>query len=922
MANALTGDFDVVAEFTLGAANRVLAAMHCGGRLPHSWSLRVSEYVYHQLDPRKLGATGVRHYVDTAGKPIVNPLAVARAAARESVAQAPRPSCPEPETPVNIPKPVPIHAAARSGILVGPGSPIDLFPKHLNGVAQLQLGVPTVSLAANSDSEVTIHTYVLAHYLADPDSLIIPNFLRGEFQTTIAVQEVASAAGRFINVDLAGKSGSAQFVPNWVGSPWESEADQLDAINRAVQSSLQTSFEPSSTPLPSNLVHLKFKTLTNGPALAMLMDLPGGNPSGPPDPASVTNTFLIDGDDFAFGISDEFVQTMVAGSISDLKAQTDSFTVTGHITIVPNPFGEDVTTPVSATYDITLNSVTLALQDATADFPNGYMVVTIQGSANTKSVFPDVDFTATQNLTLELLDSTWGSTADVIAVGDPSVDLHAPGITPDWIINQFKPDAVDTVRNKIARFLAEMNPGLRKQLSAKLNLGDFLKSMMNPTPKPGAAPVTEVDPALAYTSFEIRSSGIVLHGSLSVPRWPKPHVEFGFYDVRGAGPFPLLHGEYNALNSWIPGGTVQEFIWHQEDGPTVHDDNATFIFEELAGKTDALLHLCLMIKGKRITAGGPIGYDAVSAESFCAWRSRLNFTRSGNSAKETLPRIALTQTTQRGGLELIGHTSPWLPTGTAPQYASNVIVHFPDQQSLAHLDLLSEALKASGRSDTASAIVVPLKPDQLAHARPADGILFADDIDAWAEHLDVRRHPATAILGSNGEITWKKDGTISTDEFAAALKQHLVAGAESAVDLLASRVVAGQLPPNFVFDSGAGGELTLRKLVGRPVVVVFCSAHSAVSNQTVRELEQNFARLAQPPALLAITQQDSRNEAVREAARSKHVTVVPDTEGEIAQAYGITIWPTTVFVDANGLVNSVSYGRLNLPTPEPSAKAV
>jgi len=41
MANDLTGDYDVVAEFTLGAANQVLAAMHSGNRLPHSWSLLV-----------------------------------------------------------------------------------------------------------------------------------------------------------------------------------------------------------------------------------------------------------------------------------------------------------------------------------------------------------------------------------------------------------------------------------------------------------------------------------------------------------------------------------------------------------------------------------------------------------------------------------------------------------------------------------------------------------------------------------------------------------------------------------------------------------------------------------------------------------------------------------------------------------------
>ena len=43
MANQLTGDFDVVAEFGIPAANRLLAAMHRSGRFPHSATLRVDD---------------------------------------------------------------------------------------------------------------------------------------------------------------------------------------------------------------------------------------------------------------------------------------------------------------------------------------------------------------------------------------------------------------------------------------------------------------------------------------------------------------------------------------------------------------------------------------------------------------------------------------------------------------------------------------------------------------------------------------------------------------------------------------------------------------------------------------------------------------------------------------------------------------
>ncbi|MDQ3242230.1 MAG: hypothetical protein M3Q09_00655 [Gemmatimonadota bacterium] len=43
MANDLTGDFDVVAQFAIPAVDRVLAAMHRIERFPHSIALRVDD---------------------------------------------------------------------------------------------------------------------------------------------------------------------------------------------------------------------------------------------------------------------------------------------------------------------------------------------------------------------------------------------------------------------------------------------------------------------------------------------------------------------------------------------------------------------------------------------------------------------------------------------------------------------------------------------------------------------------------------------------------------------------------------------------------------------------------------------------------------------------------------------------------------
>ena len=77
MYNELTGDFGVVAEFAIPAANRVLAAMHRSERFLHSITVRVDDNARPGPpgDRPTIGPTIVRS-VDTFGDPIVDPTRV------------------------------------------------------------------------------------------------------------------------------------------------------------------------------------------------------------------------------------------------------------------------------------------------------------------------------------------------------------------------------------------------------------------------------------------------------------------------------------------------------------------------------------------------------------------------------------------------------------------------------------------------------------------------------------------------------------------------------------------------------------------------------------------------------------------------------------------------------------------------------
>src|SRR5262245_30972834 len=68
MANALTGDFDVVAEFGVLAVDRLLAAMHQTERFLHSFSVRVDDNPH----PTRPGTPAVIGVIDAFGDPIAN----------------------------------------------------------------------------------------------------------------------------------------------------------------------------------------------------------------------------------------------------------------------------------------------------------------------------------------------------------------------------------------------------------------------------------------------------------------------------------------------------------------------------------------------------------------------------------------------------------------------------------------------------------------------------------------------------------------------------------------------------------------------------------------------------------------------------------------------------------------------------------
>ena len=872
MANDLTGDFDVVAQFPTPTANRILAAMHRAERFPHSISMRVD---------------------DTPRGPKVHPAAISivdafgDATVNQDRVGDPIDVIGEPAVSNSL---YAVLDAVVNGDLLGVH--VDpIVPSHLKGRAQLQLFPPTIDVSDSSGSRITVRMDLLARYFPDKHTARLAEFVRGQLHISAPIAQMGSLSAQVVDIDFKSSQVTVDFTPTWSSRPLT--AEDHAAINLLIRNALKSSFLPSNTVVPSRIRHLLFKTLPGPPAtIAVLLNLGGQGQGGPGNPGSANRVFLGAGDDFAYAAGVDFIRKTFQPTLD---------------AIVSNPIP-----PISIlgeSYTITINTATIALVA-------GRMVLTFEGRARTPaSWLPDFDFVVRQTLTL----AVDGATADFV-VGQLS--LHLPNDILNFIASPFKGAATQRIAQLRDQALedAQAHQTVRGLLSAQENLGVFLNSLFA---APRRKPVPPRAVKLAYTAVDIQPSGVILHGSLGVQDWPPPRVEFelipeavdeahfGGANVMDAGP------DYSALRSWIPGGVIQQYEWHAQ-GQTQHfiDPNRFVLLHQgplvsagvaMRPAIPAYHPTCLTIRGTRLSASGPVVAEPVTA-TVCGYSSFPVF--GGDLVNELLPMIALVERDPHGLVHVTGHT--FARTDSDGAAVPNLLVHFGDERSAASIELLIDSLRSAGRDDGGTAVVVVLPPEQLRAARYVPGVTYADNHDqAWNALFGVKPGDGavTLIAGPGRKVGWRHEGEIDREALGAALR-NLEAGKPVGVRVLGSEVRIGQPPPNLLFEYTPGANLTLRKLSGQRAVLVFWKTGSQQSIDAVRDAQITEARGAQPPIVIAINDGETADAARRAAAdHGLSASLLTDPDRQISRAYGVTVWPTIIDVDDSGVVTRIQYGR-------------
>ncbi|MGB8799239.1 MAG: redoxin domain-containing protein [Candidatus Acidiferrales bacterium] len=905
MSNAITGDFDVVAQFTILAADRVLAAMHQTERFLHSLTASVNDNPSPGTVVNNPVVVGV---VDAFGDAVTNQNLVGKPQPLSGSAAVANPLFARVDPIIN------------AGVISAGGS---VIPSHLSGTAQLQLFPPTVDVPDNKGSNLLVRMNTMARYFPDKNTAPLAEFIRGDLFITAAVNQIAVPSGHMVNIDFKAQDAVINFTPSY-SSNTLSAAD-LAGINQLIRNALQTSFLPSSASLPSNIAQVQFKTMLTSSmkALAIMLNVT----SHAANPSSFADIFVNPTDDFAFAAGREFVLAQLQPVINNLLSQ---------------PF-PDIRFNLNLLLTTWHVSYPVTLQSASFDLQPGEIVMNIQGHAGQSNhgALGPFDF----SLSLDFSLAPAGTTA-VLVPGSVSVNISGVTGLVAEIVDLFTGKVSDAV--KAARDQALSQSGaddmVQSMFDTNANLGNFLNSLLKPATS--NAPVPSQQITLTYNSIEIQQAGIVLRGSLSLLPWAPIHVEFEQVPANvgtGPGSAILPHPpDYSALKSWIPGGTVGQYEWSTEGAEQAYPfeiDPHKFILlssmsvgEEAdvaitssssaarAASTSssaggvalpAYTPLCLTVQGTRISPSGPETYQQVSATACGYTRTNVfggNIIATLGTASAS---IALTRPGTSGHVQVVGYTTAQPgQNGSAPP---NLLVHFPGAKSASELSLLTEALGRSERSDVDTAVIAVLSPGQLPTAPFVPGVIYADDRDGtWTQAFsggDANR-PLTLIINPKGATVWKQEGSIEIASLCAALKKYLAPTTGVRVQFARLNARIGQPAPNFLFEPAPGRELPLRKVTGRELELVFWRSISKPSIDAVLGLQTTpGASAAQAPVVLAINDGESPELARAIAAESGFTaTLVTDPKRQISSAYGVTMWPTVISIDAAGFITGIRFG--------------
>jgi len=915
MANNLTGDFEAALEVSVRQLNGLIATLHQRGadnaaptKFIHSTTLRVSAAPIELDVPGAhigtwLGAVASQFLVpDSKNETLTLAVNKLPPGVAEEISSA----------FAGWQNPVPVSGAGTTAV---------------RGKAEVQISTPSLSIENGTTSAVTISVFIRAHYYPDQGTLDLPSPINGEVRIIYKVSVVATASGPKLQVTPTENDDEIRFIPK-AGTL---SSDEADAIQQQIVKAVRGSFRPTEVNLPQGFSFSEFRGLksgsgSNSQALALPVTLSPDPPAG--DIHSLKQLLLGD-KDIALAVSREYIDKVFQPLRDSLISQISQTQITETLEL-------GIASP-SVTYSLRLTSgPSLAWRNGGMD-----LSMTIHAKSDT-SLAPDANITISQALTFSLNVSS--QNVALQSAGNPAVGFTLSSLD-DLLPASIRRDAENKIKNSFIAARDQVIPPVSAGIS-----GAFIQSLANI--RSGLRSFDDSSSA-KFVDLQVTVDGIIVHGTIYTAPRNKPYIHFHETD-----------GGYNALESWIPGGRAIDYNWaasgitHRiiDDALHIHDytsimpvsfgadaqgfDRHGFVRSKpYLGVLTFYSQVCLSVTGSQISSKGVPVQDDTTGGFYS-----IGGTCIPNPPKPlvvlppgwddlTIPDWGIPGPVE-GPMEvsIIRHFNAASVTPLDISQSLNHVVFFADLSAERPLAALTRALNKASQMPVGFAAVVVLPAGAFKMSRfqfdatmglkdavqkPGERIpavvslRFAEDYNGtWSRTFDAKGGPTTFLINARGEYVWKQDGEPDADELAAALKKYALPARGMEPGLLNMGLRPGDAMPDIHFQDLNGRYISLRRFLGRPILLNFWQSWSAPSIKELLRLEALYEKGGEDgPLIFAISgDRDPRAVANVQKEHALKFSITHDADRQVIRLFHICCWPTTLSINADGLVDNVQFG--------------
>ena len=896
MANRLTGRYDAVLQISQRQINGLLATLHQNGvsdgpplRVSHNGVARVGDPREAAVAPPGDFHKWVRNVQIAAGPRSLDQLRA------QLSAFAPPGAAGMIEASFSKLAPSSKPAPADQGKL----PPRDM----VRGTAKVTLSSPTLSASDGSTSEVTLRARVRAQYNPDPGTtgIAAPEHpVHGEVRAAFDLRLAFAGSGRRLTVQPSTHDAKIHFT----AAPGTSlSAGERARISAEVRRIVRERFTPVPIDLSPDFPFSEFKVLGGGPSQVFALPV---QVSSAPVPAghiqSIAHSF-VDSSGFAVAVSKTHVEGLLGPLLDSIKTAIRGFRKDITIKTV---FGIRVNQTI--TFTLHLKSGPSLTWEAGGIKLSAHLKLIVRPGA-------DVSFRFTQKFKLALNASTQIVTLE--PDGDPTVNTDLPfNILHDVFENAIK-DARDQALSggstPVNHVVRQVFDGARQKLVRGLK-------------------VLDASASATFTAVKVTADGLIVRGEIgSAPR-QAPVVQVAETDKGRA---------FTALGSWIPGGWIDRFTWSWVE----HSGKASKISVARRFVTEAhrftlprpvgvtgLGSISLRVEGTQMNPDGQV--VEVSADSARQQQNGFGPIMVAPSWWEPVIVPAwLPDAPPDAALRdcIAGHISLQRDAPQRPGLTHNSLVFFAAPRDRQPLEPLVRALTAMRRQNVSLVLIIVLPRGALGQRvsdvetmlrgipdRFAGRVMLADDeAGGWTRTFAVVERPSAHLVNARREFAWRSEGRIEPGDMAAALDRHILpAPAPRSYPLRLGISQCGcERAPDLSFVDHRGQHLALHRMRGREVLLNFWQAWSTPClTELLRLRDLQKAAGAQAPFIAAF-HGGRDGSGLGDLARRHGLgfSLVPDPEQAFARRYGVTCWPTTISIGADGFMGRVQFGLGSAP---------